>query len=156
MNVGNSGGVQAHRMGGGMGVVHGQGSGGGVGMSLHFSRGVSLLFPGMVTTSTGEYALALGFMIILGFLREKLSSVRVNLIFRPTSSNPNSRQERVLTALFAGGVYVYDLMLMLFAMSMNVGVIFSIGMGISLGHFYFADDTLNEMRKTVLASGCCA
>lgn len=95
-------------------------------------------------------------MIILGFLREKLSSVRVNLIFRPTSSNPNSRQERVLTALFAGGVYVYDLMLMLFAMSMNVGVIFSIGMGISLGHFYFADDTLNEMRKTVLASGCCA
>lgn len=31
MNVGNSGGVQAHRMGGGMGVVHGQGSGGGDG-----------------------------------------------------------------------------------------------------------------------------
>ena len=115
---------------------------------------MGLLFLGFVTSSALEYTFALAFMMFLGFCEYGWLQP-VKLIFRPTSSNPNSSQERAIAAFFTGGFYVYDLILMLFAMSMNIGVIFCIGLGITLGHYYYADDTLNEMRKTVLSSGCC-
>ena len=151
------GAIHQHAHGGADMSSHSQapGMGMGMGMTLHFSRVVGLLFPGLVTSSALEYTFALAFMMFLGFLRERLAAARVKLIFRPTSSNPNSRQERAIAAFFTGWFYVYDLVLMLFAMSMNIGVIFCIGLGITLGHYYYADDTLNEMRKTVLSSGCC-
>lgn len=117
-------------------------------MQMYFkaSDSVVVLFKGWETTSLGEYFATLIFIFLFSLAHEYMTTYRINYTLKKDDAHYGSLISSLLYLLSV----TFSYLIMLMVMTFNVGIFFTVLLGLATGFYFFG-----QTRSNSASDLCC-